>query len=142
MGISGNNKTLSIVLKALGIIFTVGIIIVIIGTALGFWHTPKYNGSGHWLFVTLLVGINLWILGAIYDGKDNLNMAGKRVLAFYKAFFIIAVLLFFVDMFVFNPVISGLDLSLRELVNCLFGGLLGGGLSLLCDNKKYRQLTR
>ena len=135
------NKTLSMVLKALGILLTVGFIIALVGNALGWWLTPKVNGSGHYLFVILFTGLNLWLLGAIHGRQHNLDDAGMRLLAFHKGFFALVVLLALVDLFVVNPVIPVLDLSLSEIVNLLFGGLIGSAAHLL-SRSRNRSVSR
>ena len=135
------NKTLSMVLKALGILLTVGLIIALVGNAKGWWHTPRINGSGHYLFVILLTGLNLWLLGPLCGRQHNLDDKGMRLLAFHKGFFALVVLLALVDIFVVNPVIPVLDLSLSKIVNLLFGGLIGSAGHLL-SRSRNRSVSR
>ena len=135
------NKTLCMVLKALGLLITIVFVIVLVGNALGWWLTPKVNGSGHYLFVILFTGLNLWLLGIIYGRQHNLDDAGMRLLAFHKGFFLLVILLAVVDLFVVNPVIPVLDLSLSEIVNLLFGGLIGSACHLL-SRSRNRSVSR
>lgn len=135
------NKTLSMVIKALGILITIGFIIVIVGNAFNWWHAPKVNGSGHYLFVILFTGLNLWLLGAIVGRQHNLDEKGMRQLSFSKGFFLLVILLALVDLFVVNPVIPVIDLSLSEIVNMLFAGLFGSLFHLLFLSKN-RMLSK
>ena len=125
------------VLKALGILITVGLIIAIVGNALDWWQLPKINGSNHYLFVLLCIGLNIWLMGPICGRQNLLDDKGMRLLAFHKGFFMFVILLALVDLFIANPVIPGLDLSLSEIVNLLFGGLIAsaGHLYFLTRNR-------
>ena len=136
-----NKKTLSIVLKALGIIMMLGAFIALIGNDLDFWHTPELNGSGSWVYVALLTGINVWLIGII-NGLDCHNEAWKKCLRAFKVLFIIALVLFAVDVYLAYPVITG-NLHLTVIVYCLLGSLLGGACGLIswqakisCNNQR------
>ena len=65
MGATENNKTLSIVLKALGIIIVLGFILALIAACTSLWDIPYFNGSRHWFILSLLVGLNLWLLAQL-----------------------------------------------------------------------------
>lgn len=140
MGTTENNKTLSIVLKALGIIMTLGCILALIVASTTQWVIPRYNGSIHWFALVLLVGLNLWLLGALYRRSYNLNDKGKRSLGYQASFLIIFILVCLVEVFWANPVIASLDLSLSEITSGLLGALLGTGIGLYLRSKN-RELS-
>ena len=136
-----NKKTLSIVLKALGIIMMLGAFIALIGNDFDLWHTLELNGSGRWVYVALLTGINVFLIGII-NGLDCHNEAWKKQLRTFKVLFIIALVLFAVDVYLAYPVIIG-SLGLTVIVYCLLGGFLGGACGLIswqakisCNNQK------
>ena len=136
-----NKKTLSIVLKALGIIMTLGAFIALIGNDFDLWPTLELNGSGRWVYVALLTGINVFLIGII-NGLDCLNEKGKKCLRILKVLFIIALLLFAVDVYLAYPVITG-NLDLTVIVYCLLSGFFGGACGLIswqakisCNNQR------
>lgn len=135
MGATENNKTLSIVLKALGIIIVLGFILALIAACTSQWDIPYYNGNRHWFILSLLVGMNLWLLGAIYSRSYNLNDKGKRSLGYQTGFLIIFILVCLVEVFWANPMIPSLDLSLSEITPGLLGGLFGTGIGLYFRSK-------
>ena len=135
MGTTENNKTLSIVLKALGIIIVLGFVLALIAACTTQWEIPSYNGNRHWFNLSLLVGLNLWLLGAIYRRSYNLNDKGKRGLGYQTGFLIIFILVCLVEVFWANPVIPRLDLSLSEITPGLLGGLFGTGIGLYFRSK-------
>ena len=140
MGTTENNKTLSTVLKALGIIIVLGFIIALIAACTTQWKIPSYNGNRHWFILSLLVGLNLWLLGAIYRRSYNLNDKGKRSLGYQTGFLIFFILVCLVEVFWANQVIPSLDLSLSEITPGLLGGLLGTGIGLYLRSKN-RELS-
>ena len=140
MGTTENNKTLSIVLKALGIIMVLGFVLALIAACTTQWDIPYFNGNRHWFILSLLVGLNLWLLGAIYRRSYNLNDKGKRSLGYQAGFLIIFILVCLIEVFWANPVISILDLSLSEITPLLLGGLLGTGIGLYFRSKN-RELS-
>ena len=140
MGATANNKTLSLVLKALGIIIVLGFILALIAACTMQWKIPYYNGSRHWFILSLLVGLNLWLLGAIYRRSYNLNEKGKRSLGYQTCFFIISILVCLVEVFWANPVIPSLDLSLSEITPGLLGASFGTGIGLYFRSKN-RELS-
>ena len=64
------NKTLSRVLIALGIIMSIGGLIVLIGGFANMWNLPELDAKD-WLFGTILGGFNIWILGILIGRKHR-----------------------------------------------------------------------
>lgn len=124
-------KTLNTVLKALGILLTVGSIIAILGYAFDWWYTPRVNGSCRYLMFLLLTGVNIWLLGVICGRKHNLDELGMKQLRWYKEFLIFAVLLALVPIFIIDPVIPGTDFGLSFAVSSFFAFLIGAATNLL-----------
>ena len=135
MGTTGNNKTLSIVLKALGIILILGFIIYVIGCSANLWSAPRIHGLFSYLFAILSSGISLVILGVIYSHKNNLDTTSSKLLKAFKGLFIIGIILIIVDMLAVMgviPVILGLGGPIRGI----FGIVLAIAIYLLYRLKK------
>ena len=135
MGTTGNNKTLSIVLKALGIILILGFIIYVIGCSANLWSAPRIHGLFSYLFAILSSGISLVILGVIYNHKNNLDTTSSKLLKAFKGLFIIGIILIIVDMLAVMgviPVILGLGGPIRGI----FGIVLAIAIYLLYRLKK------
>ena len=64
------NKTLSRVLIALGIIMSIGGLIVLIGGFANMWNLHELDAKD-WLFGTIIGGFNIWILGILIGRKHR-----------------------------------------------------------------------
>ena len=132
MAHNDNNKTLSIVLKALGIILIIGFIIYVTGCATNLWSAPKIHNLSTCPFVIVCTGISLFLLGIVFRHKNSLDDTGLKSLKGLKILFICSLILFLVDLLMLNPV----SIDLGSPVNVLFGSILGMTATLAYRAKK------
>ena len=137
MGTKENNKTLSIVLKALGIILILGFIIYVIGCGTNLWSAPHIHGLLSYLFAILCSGISLIILGVVYNHKNNLDTTSLKLLKAFKGLFIIGIILIILDMLAVMGVIP-VTLGLGNPIKVVFGIVLAIAIYLLYRLKKMQ----
>lgn len=135
MGTTGNNKTLSIVLKALGIILILGFAIYLIGRVTSLWSAPHIHGLYYYLFAILCSGISLVNLGVVYNRKNNLDTTSLKLLNVFKGLFIIGIILIIVDILAVMGVIP-VTLGLGDPIRSIFGIVLASSIYLLYRLKK------
>lgn len=123
MGKEENNKFLSMVLKALGVILIVGLIIYVIGCGTGIWSAPHIQGLLTYLFAILCSGISLFLLGVVYSRKGNLNKTSLNILKGLEGLFIIGIILLIVTMLS--------SLNLYDPIRVIFGTILGLAIYLV-----------
>ena len=127
------NKTLSIVLKALGVILIVGFVIYLIGCGTNVWSAPHIHGLLTYLFVILASGISLFLLGIINDHKNNLDEKDMNLLKGFKGLFIIGIILLIVDILAVIPI----TFDLCDPIRIIFGIILAIAIYLVyCLRKR------
>lgn len=130
MGTENNNKTLSIVLKAVGISLIAGFIIYVIGCGANLWNAPRIHGLLTYLFVILTSGISLFLLGIIYNHKNSLDEKSMKLLKGFKGLFFIGTILFIVEIMAVIPT------SICDPIRVIFGIIFSIAIYLVYCLKK------
>lgn len=125
-----NNRTLSIVLKTLGVFLIAVFIIYVIGCGVNLWNVPRIHGLITYLSVILCSGISLFLLGIINNHKVNLDDKSMKLLKGLKGLFLIGTILLIVEMMAVIPT------SLCDPIRVIFGIILGIAIYLVYSLKK------
>ena len=130
METKANNRTLSIVLKTLGVFLIAFFVIYVIGCGVNLWSAPRIHGLLTYLFVILSSGISLFLLGFIYNHKNNLDEKSMKLLKGLKGLFIIGTILLIVELMAVIPI------SIYDPIRIIFGIILGIAIYLVYCLKK------
>ncbi len=128
------NKTLSIVLIALGIMMSIGGLIVLIGGFANMWNLPELDAKD-WLFGTIMGGFNIWILGILIGRKHRWDKKTAKDFLSYKILVAVFLLGHLVTSFVSDVTLFG-SLSLNRLFIYMLCGCLGVGITSLNRTRK------
>lgn len=128
------NKTLSIVLIALGIILSIGGLIVLIGGFAGMWSLPELDAK-YWLFGTIVGGFNIWILGILIGRKHRWDKKTAKDFLSYKILIAVCLLGHLVTSFGSDITLFG-SLSLNRLFINMLCVCLGVGIASLARTRK------
>ena len=125
-----NDRTLSIVLKTLGVFLIAVFVIYVIGCGVNLWNAPRIHGLITYLSVILCSGISLFLLGIINNHKVNLDEKSMKLLKGLKGLFLIGTILLIVEMMAVIPT------SLCDPIRVIFGIILGIAIYLVYSLKK------
>lgn len=128
------NKTLSIVLIALGIMMSIGGLIVLIGGFVNMWNLPELDAKD-WLFGTIVGGFNIWILGILIGRKNRWDKKTAKDFISYKILVAVFLIGHLVTSFVSDVTLFG-NLSLNRLFIYMLCGCLGIGIASLARTRK------
>ena len=128
------NKPLSIVLIALGIMMSIGGLIVLIGGFVNMWNLPELDAKD-WLFGTIVGGFNIWILGILIGHKNRWDKKTAKDFISYKILVAVFLIGHLVTSFVSDVTLFG-NLSLNRLFIYMLCGCLGIGIASLARTRK------
>ena len=123
-------RTISIVLKAVGISLIAFFVIYVIGCGANLWNAPRIHGLITYLSVILCSGISLFLLGIIYNHRNNLDEKSMNLLKGFKYLFIIGIILLIVEVMAVIPI------SIYDPIRIIFGIILGIAIYLVYCLKK------
>lgn len=123
-------RTISIVLKAVGISLIAFFVIYVIGCGANLWNAPRIHGLITYLSVILCSGISLFLLGIIYNHRNNLDEKSMRLLKVFKGLFLLGVILLIVEIMAVIPT------SICDPIRIIFGIILGIAIYLVYCLKK------
>lgn len=129
------NKTLSIVLIALGIILSIGGLIVLIGAFANIWNLLELDAKD-WLGGTIMGGFDIWILGILIGRKHRWDKKMTKDFLYYKVIVAVSFLghlatAFGRDILLFKDP----GLSLNKLFFYILSGCMGLGIGYLTKTR-------